>query len=118
MNSVRETHVEGHLCRQVVRYGGLAIKLKPYLRGLPDRAVYWPQGVHDIIETKRPKGGRWEPLQQRWHAKLRKLGHNVFVLLTKEAVNEYIESRASVHRWGVRTDGAGRHRTAVVRRVA
>lgn len=91
--SVRESHVEEHLVTQVHAHGGIALKIKPYLRGLPDRAVYWPGGVHDVIETKRPKGGRWEPLQLRWHVKLRKLGHNVFVLLTKEAVDEYISQR-------------------------
>lgn len=94
-SSVTEDAVEGYLVRRIAAVcpRALCIKFKPYRVGWPDRNVYWPDGIHDVIETKRPKGGRFEPLQLRTHDKLRKLGHNVFVILTKDQVDEYIAQR-------------------------
>jgi hypothetical protein len=93
-----ERPVEEHLRTQCARHGALIVKLKPYLCGLPDRGIWWYGGVHDLVETKRPKGGHFEPLQLRWHDKLRQRGHNVFVIYTREEVNAYIESRKRY--WG------------------
>lgn len=70
-------------------------RLRPYrtvklrLRGWPDRMVLLP-GAPEFVETKRPKGGRFEPLQLRVHAMLRGLGYTVCVLRTKAEVDEYV----------------------------
>jgi len=39
------------------------------------------------MELKRPKGGRFEPLQLRVHRRLRALGCEVHVCFTKEQVD-------------------------------
>lgn len=91
-SSVTESVVEGYLCRRIAAVcpRALVVKHKPIRVGWPDRSVYWPGGVHHLIETKRPKGGRYEPLQKRTHDKLRKLDFGVWVILTKQQVDEYI----------------------------
>lgn len=96
MENVTEDVIERCLIKGVLAISphALVIKFKPYRVGWPDRNVYWPNGIHDLVELKRPKGGRYEPLQLRTHATLRKLGHSVFVLLTKEDVYKYLKRRA------------------------
>lgn len=90
MQDVCENVVEDHLRTQVKRQlGGIAIKL--YRRGWPDRLVIL-QGWIGFIETKRPVGGQYEPLQLRIHARLRRMGHTVLVLLTKAEVDSFIVS--------------------------
>lgn len=60
-------------------------------RGWPDREVFWPGGELHIIETKRPKNGKFEPLQKRTMRKLLNLGHTVLLLYTKTQVREYVK---------------------------
>jgi hypothetical protein len=62
-------------------------------RGWPDRLILWPGGVPDFVETKRPRGGRYQPLQLLIHSELRAAGYNVFVLKTKEQVRRYVLMR-------------------------
>lgn len=93
----RESWVENYLREQVELYGGLCIKTAKR-RGWPDREVFWYFGVYDLIETKRPSGGTFEPLQLRTHAKLRQRGFNVLVINTREQVDEYIRSRQHAFR--------------------
>ena len=88
----RESVVEQHLRKECERLRALCVKNRS-VRGWPDRTVHWFDGVTDLVETKRPKGGRFEPLQLRTHDKLRARGHSVFVLNTKQLVDEYIEQR-------------------------
>jgi hypothetical protein len=76
----------GAICKRNPILGGVR-------RGWPDYAIYWFGGVSDIIETKRPKGGKFEPLQLRTHARLRERGHSVIVINTKAQVEAYLESR-------------------------
>jgi hypothetical protein len=88
-----EDWVEGHLVAQCKALRALCVKNKQVRNGWPDRTVYWWDGVTDLVETKRPKGGRYEPLQLRTHQRLRRMGHNVFVLLTRTQVDAYIALR-------------------------
>ncbi len=83
-----EDAVENHLVRRVKALRGECPKL--YVRRWPDRAVYLPGGVHALCETKRPKGGRYQPGQLRQHARLRKLGHLVYVCHTKALVDQML----------------------------
>lgn len=86
----RENTVEDHLCTCVKLLRGLCLKLPALLYpGIPDRLVLLPEGRMYFVELKRPKGGRFEPLQERVHAKLRALGFTVLVLYTKEQVNTH-----------------------------
>jgi len=82
----RESVIEDYGVKTVKGLGGHAIKLR-FMRGWPDRLCLLPGGVVIFIEFKRPKGGKFEPLQERIHGMLRKLGFKVFVCLTKKDVD-------------------------------
>lgn len=83
-----EDNVEEYLRKQVKLLRGMCIKLNPFgYAGIPDRLVLLPGGIVVFFELKRPVGGRFEPLQQRWHSKLRQLGFHVFVCNTKASVD-------------------------------
>lgn len=83
-----EDTVETHLRKRVKGLCGLCIKLNPFgVRGIPDRLVLLPGGIVAFIELKRPVGGAFEPLQERWHGKLRQLGFRVYVCNTKASVD-------------------------------
>lgn len=78
--------------KQVKVLGGLCIKLNPFgYAGIPDRLVLLPGGIAVFFELKRPVGGKYEPLQLRWHSKLRQLGFKVFVCNTKASVDAALE---------------------------
>lgn len=87
-----EDTVEKHLRLKVKALGGLCIKLNPFgYAGIPDRLVLLPRGRIAFYELKRPVGGQYEPLQLRWHAKLRRLGFTVHVCRTKQQVDDTLE---------------------------
>lgn len=85
-----EGAIERHLRREVLKRGGACKKMKTGENGWPDRTVLWRPGITHFIELKRPKGGRFEPLQQQTHAWLRGMGFVCAVLNTKAQVDEYI----------------------------
>jgi len=85
-----EDKVEEHACKRVKQARGLAIKLR-FLRGWPDRIFLLPGAFLLFVEFKRPVGGKFEPLQERIHAKLRVLGFTVLVWNTKEQVDNYFQ---------------------------
>jgi hypothetical protein len=89
-----EDTVEAHLRKRVKALRGLCFKLHPFFfgNGIPDRLVLLPGGRVLFFELKRPKGGRFEPLQERCHAKLRRMGFVVHVCNTKNSVNEALEN--------------------------
>ena len=90
-DGLRESAIEGYLVQQVALHlRGEAKKFAGY-RGWPDRIVVLPCGITDWVECKRPKGGRFEPLQERCHARLQRMGHKVFVILTRTQVDAYID---------------------------
>jgi hypothetical protein len=103
MYSVRERlttedTVENHLRKLVKALGGLCIKLNPFgYAGIPDRMVLLPGGIILFYELKRPVGGKYEPLQLRWHAKLRRLGFTVYVCHTKALVEETLNNHAATN---------------------
>ena len=92
--AMREAAVERYLVEQVESRGALCEKFTSARRGVPDRIVTWPGRV-DFVETKT-KGGRLSVIQERDHARRRKLGLPVYVLWSKEHVDEYIRRRGRI----------------------
>lgn len=102
-DTVRESVVEKYLVSQLrlVRrappYPRIVVKKigGPGWRGWPDRmalfgAVQPALACTHWLEVKRPKGGRFEPLQLRNHKMLRDMSFVVRVVNTHELVDGYI----------------------------
>jgi hypothetical protein len=90
---MRESKIEKHLREQVELRGGMCEKfVSPGKSKVPDRLVSWPFGDKDLVETKAT-GEKPDPGQARDHEKRRKIGHEVYVLDSIEAVDWYIQSR-------------------------
>lgn len=96
MWGMREQPVEEHLRDTAKALGGIAIKLVPlnYV-GIPDRIVLLPGARVIFVELKRPKGGVVSKAQSVWHKRLRDWGFDVFVLNTKERIDECFEQYTS-----------------------
>jgi hypothetical protein len=86
-----EAQVEQRLLRGLV---AMQCELKKFTgyRGWPDRIALFPDGCVDWVELKRPKGGKFEPLQLRTHDKLRRMGFVVYVLSNYTEVDIYLEA--------------------------
>lgn len=85
-----EKIVEKYLVNEIERLGGLCVKFPPlFFAGFPDRIVLLPGAVIAFVETK-DTGKKPRPIQERVHAKLRKLGFRVEVLDSKESVDEFL----------------------------
>lgn len=105
--TVRESVVEKYLVsqlrlvRQAPPYPKIIVKKVggPGWRGWTDRMALFeaapqltppaPACTH-WLEVKRPKGGRYEPLQLRNHEALRDMGFVVRVVNTQELIDGYI----------------------------
>lgn len=85
----KENTVERHLVKRVRAMRGRAVKLSR-VRGWPDRIILLHGVPVHFVETKRPKGGRFEPLQLRVHQLIRDMGHTVVVLYTKDQVDIHL----------------------------
>ena len=87
---MRESEIERYLVREVKRKGGLAMKfVSPGLRGVPDRLVIFPGGIHVFVELKAP-GEKPSKQQQYRINQLIKLGARVWVIDTKYGVDALI----------------------------
>lgn len=85
-----EKIVEKYLVNETERLGGLCVKFPPlFFRGFPDRIVLLPGAAIAFVETK-DTGKKPRPIQERVHAKLRKLGFRVEVIDSKEGVDNFI----------------------------
>lgn len=85
----KEVSVEDYLVEQVQARRGKALKLMR-LRGWPDRLVLLPPGRVCFVECKRPKGGRYEPGQERVGAWLTRNGYNWCLLKTRDEVDQWL----------------------------
>lgn len=83
-----EKDIESKLRRMVEKHGGKCLKwVCPGWSGVPDRIILLPGAVVIFAETKRPKGGKLEPLQAWWQKQLQGLGFWSVVVWTLEDVN-------------------------------
>lgn len=80
-----EKEIEGKLVALVKRYGGRCEKLVNIgFAGFPDRTLILPGGLTIYVETKRPKGGRYSALQNKWRDWLIALGHQYYRVKDRE----------------------------------
>ena len=86
-----EKDTEKLLIQQVEALGGMCRKYQSEgIRGVPDRICIMPHGLVYWVELKS-EGDNPTPPQIREHARMRYLGHNVYIVDTKEKVNLLIE---------------------------
>ncbi len=90
-----EKQLEERLKIKVERLGGLCFKwTSPGRRGVPDRICILPAGRTIFVEMKAPDG-KLGPLQRKRLEELRSLGHEAYVLHTKQKVDDFIKMIAS-----------------------
>lgn len=88
---VRETVIETHLRKCVMMRGGLCEKFtSPGKKGPPDRLVTWPDGTMQLVETKRPIGGKVSPSQRRDHQRRAQRRVHVRIVSTKGEAENYV----------------------------
>lgn len=86
----KESAIERHLVREVVKFGGVARKVAfPGHAGAPDRLVMFPH-VLAWIELKTA-AGKVTPIQMREQELLGKMRQRVYVLRTEHEVSATIE---------------------------
>jgi hypothetical protein len=79
-----EATLERRCVKAAKAAGGELIKMLPWaVRGLPDRLLIMPGGLHTWIEFKAPDG-RLTPLQRYWYVRLENLGCEYAVVTTWE----------------------------------
>lgn len=74
-----EKEIEKKLVALVKKHGGRCEKLVNVgFSGFPDRTLLFPGGKVIFVETKRPKGGRYSALQDKWRDWLHALGFSYY----------------------------------------
>ena len=93
MADIRERDIERYLVKRVGQLGGHAYKFTSAgRRGVPDRNVHLPCGVHFYVECKAP-GGELTPAQVREHELLNHFGAPVYVVRSKEDVDAVLAAQ-------------------------
>lgn len=91
----REAMLEALLFRSVQAMGGMALKLAPTVKGMPDRLVILPMGRMYLIELKAD-GGKVSPIQHHWHLRAKSMGVEVTVLTGTEEIQEWLRQQIQV----------------------
>ena len=87
MAEIRERDIERYLVKRVGQLGGHAYKFTSMgRRGVPDRNVHLPCGVHFYVECKAP-GEQLTPAQERERELLKHLGARVHIVSSYAEVN-------------------------------
>ena len=88
MNEPKESSVENYLIERVKAHGGDTRKVTYQGRkGAPDRWCFFPGNRLLIVECKRPKKKKLDPLQEVEVEWLQKMGQTATWLNTKEQVD-------------------------------
>jgi hypothetical protein len=70
-----ERDIEQKLRKMVARRGGWCLKwVCPGWSGVPDRIVLLPGARVYFVELKRPKGGKYSAMQDKWQEWLQAMG--------------------------------------------
>ena len=90
-----EKEIENYLVRKIKNKKGIAYKFtSPGNSGVPDRLCLLPNGKIFFVELK-PPGKKPRALQVNQITKITKLGQRVYVLDSKEKVDEVLETELS-----------------------
>ena len=82
-----EREIEKKLRQAVENRGGKCLKWVCHgWVGVPDLIVLLPGGRALFVETKRPKGGRIDPMQQMWKKWLQRLGFQHYFVHDEDAL--------------------------------
>lgn len=80
-----EKDIERKLRRLVESHRGWCLKwVCPGWSGVPDRIILLPGGVVMFAELKRPKGGRYSAMQDKWRDWLTELGFHYYRIKSME----------------------------------
>lgn len=91
MKNVSEKNIEAYLRNEVKKLNGRAYKWEsPGNNGVPDRIVFLPGGTVHLVELKAP-GKKPTALQKNQHLFLNQLGQEVYVIDSKEKVDNFIK---------------------------
>ncbi|MGP4073141.1 VRR-NUC domain-containing protein [Piscibacillus sp. B03] len=89
---MRERDVERYLKTKIESLGGLCLKFEsPGYSGVPDRLCLLPKGKLFFVEVKRP-GETLRKLQEKRRKDFQALGHQVYVVDSKESINQLIQA--------------------------
>lgn len=87
---ILERHLESYFSAACKKRGLLTLKLNVrFARGWPDRIVPLKDGGVLWVELKRP-GGKLSALQEKVHKDLFNLGHDVYVIDSKEGIDHVL----------------------------
>lgn len=90
-----EKEIENYLVRKIKNKKGIAYKFtSPGNSGVPDRLCLLPNGKIFFVELKSP-GKKPRALQVNQITKITKLGQRVYVMDSKEKVDEVLETELS-----------------------
>ena len=85
-----EKDVEKILTKGIETLGGRCYKwVSPNANGVPDRIVLLPRGTVIFVELKDYRG-RVSQVQKVQHRTIQSLGFQVYILNSKERVNEFL----------------------------
>lgn len=85
-----EKEIENSLRKMVIRHGGMCLKwVCPGWSGVPDRIILLPGGRVIFVETKRPKGGVYSPMQDKWRDWLIRLRFDYYRVKDTEQLHAF-----------------------------
>jgi hypothetical protein len=94
---LKEADIKAYLKRQVEAAGGKVFPWRSQgVNGVMDRVALWPGGIVDLIELKRPEGGKLSKGQQQLIGWAMASGHRIWIITNKEEVWRYVHHRAPV----------------------
>lgn len=90
-----EAKIEAYLVKRCKEIGGIAEKYtSPNKRSVPDRLCQFPQDTIVFVELKAT-GKKPTKLQEHDHSVRRQRGHQVYVIDSKEGVDNFIKEMAT-----------------------